>query len=50
MVHLRVSGRRSSSRVPPSLLPGMDTARTEATRSAADLLADLDEALSRSAR
>jgi hypothetical protein len=39
----------SSRRVPPSLLPGMDTARKEAIRSAADLLADLDQALSRSA-
>jgi hypothetical protein len=38
----------SSRRVPPSLLPGLDVAREEAIRSAADLLPDLHEALSRS--
>jgi hypothetical protein len=39
----------SSRRVPPSLLPGLDVAREEAIRSAADLLPDLDKALSPSA-
>jgi hypothetical protein len=36
-------------RVPPSLLPGNDTAREEAVRSAVDLLGDLDPGLSPSA-
>lgn len=39
----------TSRRVPPSLLPGLDTAREEAVRSAVDLLDDLEKELSPSA-
>ncbi|MGN6304808.1 MAG: DUF6894 family protein [Mesorhizobium sp.] len=39
----------TSRRVPPSLLPDLDTAREEAVRSAIDLLGDLKQELSPSA-